>query len=507
MKNCPFCKAQIEDNARFCLYCMSPLTEKKAAKKIKPSKKGWQIISAVLLVFTTAIVLLLSAGEGKSEPTLSFSQIQTETDISDIFENSPLPSESGGYERPSESTNKGADTSTNSRVPIVRPHYSGSNSSDGYSYPEYEVPSWYEDLFGTSSNSGSTSSASTSASSKVNSTTASTSSRTSPASNSPSSKVSSTSAATSSKAASTSNTTITNLTDGYYTYSVLNSKATITEVRANKISGAVTIPSKLGGYDVVSLGEECFRGCNKITSLVIPEGVTHIGMYAFSGCTAITRVTIPESIYRIDMQAFSGCHALIDINLPDKIISIGDSAFSGTAYYQNYEAWEANDTLYLNDYLIATYMTATTRCEPKEGTKALIDQVYYGCDLKSFKLPKSLIYIGEGAFSSCSGLTSITIPGHIKYIGPNAFCFFDSLENVTIESGITTISAGMFYECKNLETIKIPKSVTSIEMCAFTGCKYLTDIYYEGSKADRDKMLIDSKENSYLLNATWHYNS
>jgi hypothetical protein len=152
-------------------------------------------------------------------------------------------------------------------------------------------------------------------------------------------------------------------------------------------------------------------------------------------------------------------------------------------------------------------MTCTLRCEPKAGTKVLIDGAYYGCELKSFSLPKSLVYVGEGAFYNCRGLTSLTIPGHIKYIGPSAFADFVSLENVTIEDGITTITAGMFDGCKNLETVRIPKTVTSIEMYAFSGCKYLTDVYYEGSRADRDKMLIDGTENSYLLNATWHYNS
>lgn len=506
MKNCPFCKAQIEDNARFCLYCMSPLSEKKAAKRIKPFKKGWQVISAALLVFTSAVVLLLSAGEKRPEPTLNYSQVQTQTGVSDIIESELISSEKGNSDKPSGSSDKSSDKSTDTssvRSPIIRPHFTSSNSSDGYSSPEYEIPDWYQDLFGTSSISDEDSSSSSSASNNVNSVSVSVSSKISSAIPSTSSRTSTSSKASTSTA---SNVTLSDLTEGYYTYSVTNGKATITDVRENKISGAVTIPSKLGGYAVVSVGESSFRDCKNITSLVIPEGITHIGEYAFSGCSAIKSVVIPNSIYRIDMEAFSGCDALIDINLPDKIISIGDSAFSSTGYYHG-ENWEANDTLYLNDYLIATYMTCTSRCEPKEGTKVLIDLVYYGCELKSFKLPESLVYIGEGAFYRCSGLTSITIPGHVKYIGESAFAEFESLENVTIESGITTITAGMFYGCKNLETIKIPKSVTSIGMYAFSGCKYLTDVYYEGSKADRDKMLIDSTENSYLLNATWHYNS
>ena len=98
-----------------------------------------------------------------------------------------------------------------------------------------------------------------------------------------------------------------------------------------------------------------------------------------------------------------------------------------------------------------------------------------------------------------------TMPFFLSTKGRYIWC--EAPMTVTIENGVTTISAGMFEGCKNLETIKIPKSVKNIEFYAFSGCEYLTDIYYEGSKADRDKIIIDSEENAYLLNATWHYNS
>ena len=486
MKICPFCKKEIEDNSRFCIYCMSPLSEKKKAAKIKPLKKGWQIISAVLLVFTTAIVLILSVGQTKGEPTPSSSHTQTQTDASDLSQFSALSSDNGGL----------GEQNTDSRIQIARPSGSATINSQ-VSIPTYTPSSWYDEEFFL--NFGDTSSVSSSVAAYSES--ASASNGTAIAQATTSSK-----AGSASSKSTSSTVTITSATEGYYTYSVTDGKATITDVRENKISGAVTIPSKLGGYSVVSIGEESFRDCTNITSVVIPEGVTYIGINAFSGCTGISKVTIPDSVVRIDDMAFDACSSLMDIILPEKLISIGMDAFTHTAYYDKWDDWES-ETRYLDNYLIATVMTTTTVCRPKESTRALIGFAYYGCKLDSFSLPKSLIYIGEGAFYNCGGLTSLTVPGHVKYIGYSAFAHFESLETVTIESGITKISDGMFEGCKNLETIHIPKSVTSIGRCAFENCKYLTDIYYEGSKADRDKMLIDSEENSYLLNATWHYNS
>ncbi len=52
MKKCPFCGAEIEENARFCLFCMTPLDEKEKLKAPKTNTKQWLyvIIAAVLVV-------------------------------------------------------------------------------------------------------------------------------------------------------------------------------------------------------------------------------------------------------------------------------------------------------------------------------------------------------------------------------------------------------------------------------------------------------------------------
>ena len=74
-------------------------------------------------------------------------------------------------------------------------------------------------------------------------------------------------------------------TEGYYTYTVSNGKATITDVDTS-ISGATTIPSTLGGYPVTSIGNFAFLNCTNLTSIDIPNSVTTIKDYAFYNCTS-----------------------------------------------------------------------------------------------------------------------------------------------------------------------------------------------------------------------------
>ena len=63
----------------------------------------------------------------------------------------------------------------------------------------------------------------------------------------------------------------------------------------------------------------------------------------------------------------------------------------------------------------------------------------------------------------------------------------------------------MFGGCKSLPSIYIPKSIKSIETEAFSCCDSLTDVYYEGSEEDWEKIVVESG-NDCLTGATIHFN-
>lgn len=153
-------------------------------------------------------------------------------------------------------------------------------------------------------------------------------------------------------------------TEGYYTYTVDDGQASITDVDTS-ISGDITIPSTLGGYDVIRIGGYAFDDCNSLTSVVIPDSVETIDRDAFAHCDVLTSVTIGDGVTTIGVSAFEYCKSLISINvdedndtyssdsegvlfnknktelilypagknntsytIPDGIITIGDHAFS-----------------------------------------------------------------------------------------------------------------------------------------------------------------------------------
>ena len=78
-----------------------------------------------------------------------------------------------------------------------------------------------------------------------------------------------------------------------------------------------------------AIGEFAFDGCEGLTSINLPDGITSIGKYAFYSCSGLTSLTLPDGITSISGCAFMKCSGLTSINLPDGITSIGEYAFDG----------------------------------------------------------------------------------------------------------------------------------------------------------------------------------
>ena len=90
--------------------------------------------------------------------------------------------------------------------------------------------------------------------------------------------------------------------------------------------------------------------------------------------------------------------------------------------------------------------------EPTEGMLSVLDlseaKIVAGSDCYYFYFP--LPYndvIGEGAFSGCSGLTSLTLPDGITSIGKEAFSGCSGLTSLNLPDGITSIGEEAFSGC------------------------------------------------------------
>ena len=97
------------------------------------------------------------------------------------------------------------------------------------------------------------------------------------------------------------------------------------------------------------------------------------------------------------------------------------------------------------------------------------------------EIPNSVTSIGNSAFSSCSGLTSVEIPNSVKSIGEYAFASCYGLTSVEIPNSVKSIGEFAFDGCSSLTSVVIPNSVTSIGSSAFEGCRGLTSVVIPNS--------------------------
>ena len=119
------------------------------------------------------------------------------------------------------------------------------------------------------------------------------------------------------------------------------------------------------------------------------------------------------------------------------------------------------------------------------------DNAFSSCSgLTSVTIPNSVTSIGNSAFTDCASLTSVIIPNSVTSIGNSAFRYCTGLTSVTIPNSVTSIGKYAFYNCSGLTSVTIPNSVTSIGYGAFGGCSGLTSV-----TVDKNNGTYDSRDN------------
>jgi hypothetical protein len=91
-------------------------------------------------------------------------------------------------------------------------------------------------------------------------------------------------------------------------------------------------------------------------------------------------------------------------------------------------------------------------------------------------IPDSVISIGNGSFSGCTGMASVVIGNSVTEIGHDAFSDCTGLTSVVIGNSVSEIIYNAFKGCTGLTSVSIPDSVTKIEFSAFEGCTGLTSV-------------------------------
>lgn len=277
MKKCPKCKAEIQENARFCLYCMTSFEEKQPIESPKESNKRWPyILAAVLglvLIVLSAILFVPKNNQSANQNDIS----QNSSVISDII-----------------TSNNATSSEQQINVSIGEKISSQSNNQTQ----------------NTSKNENGTTNNTTANHNLQNTTTANNTTKTSVSS----SNKTENNKVTNSTTTSTKTTTVTyayrdaKYGDDFSIGANLENSVVITGVKTVSSNGEYKIPNTIDGKKVVAIMGLAFSDksiSNTVKKVVVPSTVKTIWNNAFANCYNMTDIYFCGNSIYTESNAFA----------------------------------------------------------------------------------------------------------------------------------------------------------------------------------------------------------
>lgn len=141
--------------------------------------------------------------------------------------------------------------------------------------------------------------------------------------------------------------------------------------------------------------------------------------------------------------------------------------------------------------------TLSITADDLAGVTSIGNYAFHSCDgLTSLTLPNSLTHIGNHAVRACTGLTSVTIPDGVGIIETYAFYGCSGLTSLVFGSGLTAIGNGAFGTCSSCLLFDFRRAAqipTLNNVAAFVD-----------TNANKKIVVPDSLYSSWIAAANWN---
>ncbi len=235
------------------------------------------------------------------------------------------------------------------------------------------------------------------------------------------------------------------------------------------------------GCRLTEIGDNAFYGA-RISSIVLPLGVTTIGATPFNSCSSLTDITLSQYTTAEQLSAIISGSAIKNITIPEENENL--SSENGIVYNAEMTTLVFISPEYEGDVEIPNTVTSIGADAFREhaGIRAVTFEAGGTGDLS----------IGNYAFAY-SSITSIQLPARLSLLGTNVFRMCESLGQVTFEAGYdyATIPTYTFYNTA-INSIALPAAVTSIDSNAFASCEQLVSVTFGNNGTDSRLTEIDA---------------
>ncbi len=268
---------------------------------------------------------------------------------------------------------------------------------------------------------------------------------------------------------------------------------------------------------VTEIGRECFWSMHSLKSVTFPKTLRVMLSSAFEGCDQLSSIEIPDGVTRIDGRVFANC-ALKEVYIPESVTSIGSNAFSCSTLerveFSSLERLFQFNFRYVDEnplcdahHLYISGEEVTDLIVP-ESITTIRPYTLSGClGLKSLHIPATVKKVSYDVVSGCVNLkevhfsdlkslfdirfdershlldnvehlyiggkesNALEITEDISTIGDYALANCKCLTSLKLSETVTTVGTGSFKGCSNLSSLTLPQSVEYLGDYAFMGCK------------------------------------
>ena len=302
-------------------------------------------------------------------------------------------------------------------------------------------------------------------------------------------------------------------------YHIENGEATIA-VQDETLSGDIVIPESISydenNYSVVRATNGAFQNTD-ITGITLPNSITSLGNSCFKLCNKLTSVKLPDNITSLGDETFMTCSKLSSINIPNTLTSLGEFCL---AFCNVTKLTLPNSITNLGNNCFQSCENLETITLPQNITN-LPAYCFHDCKkLSGITLHEGITSLGESCFEGCSSLTSIKLPKSINKITGSIFtscfencsnlsevtCQWDNLDGIDVGSDAFN---NIFSEAK----LYIPKGTTAMYKAKepWSNFKYISeenDITEDAEKCQTPTIGYSNKEltfTSQTEGAKYHY--
>lgn len=229
---------------------------------------------------------------------------------------------------------------------------------------------------------------------------------------------------------------------------------------------------------------------DKITKVVVDNGMKTIAERAFQGLTNVTSIWVADSVTEIRSSAFGNCTSLKSVRLSNNITKIPRSLFGGCSSLTQISFPDSNKITEIEAY--AFFNSGLKEFVAPNGLKIIKADAFHECPkLETVILTGTVEELEASAFEKCGNLRKLVIGENVKKISYHAFTdtigirHYESYASVNIDinrqTRLQTLILGGNLESlpsllglKYLTSVTITSSYTSIPNAALSSCSSIT---------------------------------